>query len=370
MVDPLGIALKPGQILRDTYQVVEQIGAGAMGAIYRVEELKNGAQWALKVPKTGLPPEEYSTIINLYRSEAEILAKLSHPNLPQVREHFPYPGGHCLVFELLTGGSLDQHLARAQASSQQLEVAQVVGWGVQIARALEYLHSRQPPVILKDLKPENVMLAGDGSVRLIDFGIAKEHNSSGGHTVAIGTEAYAAPDHYGLMGRTDERTDLFTFGATLYHLLTGRTQRETRRSSSKRYPNSAVQALFPGPPQPAHELNVQVPPELSAIAQRCLEIDPAQRYQSASEVRAALEALIGDTAAAPNERARPWQALRQSLEKLQRTIPPSLRTSMQGLPKTLAPTLRESWQQARALLDQMVSGVHAPVAVPATPRPA
>src|SRR6266542_1443320 len=195
------------------------IGRGGMGAVYRAQRLADGTIWALKEmrPQQDAPPGETEENRRLFEQEAELLESLRHPNLPVIADRFDYQGRPALVMEFVPGQTLEDRIRETNAP---LLEQQVVGYGIQVARVLHYLHTRTPPIIYRDLKPSNIMLTPDGVLKLIDFGVARTYKvRKSKDTVAMGSAGYAPPEQYG-KGQTDARSDVYALGATLLHLLT------------------------------------------------------------------------------------------------------------------------------------------------------
>ncbi len=284
---PLGAAgpLSAGTVLRGKYRVVQKLGKGGMGMVYLVEDQElPGKQWALKeMQDTSTDPKARAESFKLFKQEAQLLANLKHPNLPQVNSFFPENGRYYLVMEYVEGQTLEEILSN---TSGFLSAQQVTDWAVQICEVLEYLHAQKPKsIIFRDMKPENIMLTPQGQVKLIDFGIAKLFDpAKGTDTVNIGTIGYAAPEQYGGQGGVDPRTDVFGLGATLHHLVT------------KRDPRS--EAPFSFHQAPPRRLNPQCPPQLEMIIMRAVEYNRDKRFSSAAEMKMALSGQSSPAVAA------------------------------------------------------------------------
>lgn len=201
------------------YRVLSLIGRGGMGAVYRVQRTADNAVWALKemrVP-SDVPEQEAQENRRLFEQEAELLRSLAHPNLPIVADTFEQNGRPTMVMEYVPGQSLESRVHEANAP---LLEQQALGYGIQLARVLSYLHTRNPPIIYRDLKPSNVILTPEGVLKLVDFGVARTYKAKKSKdTVAMGSAGYAPPEQYG-KGQTDARSDVYALGATLLHLLT------------------------------------------------------------------------------------------------------------------------------------------------------
>jgi len=184
--------LSPETIIRGArgeYKILGLIGRGGMGAVYRAQRLADGTIWALKEmrPPQDAPPAETEENRRLFEQEAALLEQLRHPNLPVVADRFDYQGRPVLVMEFVPGQTLEDRIRETNAT---LLEQQVLGYGIQVARVLHYLHSLTPPIIYRDLKPSNIMITPDGVLKLIDFGVARTHKrGKSKDTVAMGSAA-------------------------------------------------------------------------------------------------------------------------------------------------------------------------------------
>jgi serine/threonine-protein kinase len=262
-----------------------------MAWVYQVERLDVGgvSLWALKELRAHTEdPDTQAHARTLFEQEAAILSQLDHPNLPQVIDFFEQGGRAYLVMEFIWGESLEKRLEQTRSPLMQREVLQ---WSVQICGVLDYLHSRQPPVIFRDMKPSNVMVDSAGVIKLIDFGIArtyKEHKLQ--DTIALGSENYAAPEQWG-EAQTDARSDIYGLGATMYHLLAN-------------MPPSP--AFLPTLPTPLDAMNPALSETTVDIVSRAMARERAERYQNAQEMRdALLTALPGYVSPLADRTAQP-----------------------------------------------------------------
>ena len=228
--------LKPGEILRDRYEIVEIIGQGGMGCIYRAADLRlEGRFTAIKdiQPRPNDTPEEHQQDRLQFQREASILARLDHPNLPKVSDFFSDNERDFLVMDYVPGHDLRQTIEQALRRSEFLPEAQVLDWARQITNALQYLHGQDPPVLHRDIKPANIKLTPDGLIKLVDFGLVKLLATDDARTITVvqgrGTALYTPLEQYGGdTGHTNMRSDLYALGATLYHLLTGTPPAEAK----------------------------------------------------------------------------------------------------------------------------------------------
>ncbi|WP_280772023.1 serine/threonine protein kinase [Salipaludibacillus daqingensis] len=209
------IDLKPEDVLRDTYKIVRHIGSGGMSAVFLANEIEHEDKlWAIKVADMS------QKISRRLLSEAKMLSELDHPALPQIADFFSSEDEQYfyLVQEYVDGRSLYD---TCEVVGFKLDESVVLDIGVQLCDVLAYLHNQEPPVIYRDLKPGNIMITGEGKVKLIDFGIARKFDHLKlKDTVQIGTVGFAAPEQFE-REQSDTRTDLFSLGALLYFLLTG-----------------------------------------------------------------------------------------------------------------------------------------------------
>ena len=262
--------MERGSLLNNRYRIVSILGQGGMGSIYRAVDENLGVEVAVK--ENLFTTEEYA---RQFRREAVILANLRHPNLPRVTDHFVIEGqGQYLVMDFIEGEDLRERLDREGVLSDE----DVVIIGVAICKALSYLHSRNPQVVHRDIKPGNVKIAPTGHVTLVDFGLAKM--VLGSQTTTTGARAmtpgYSPPEQYGT-ARTDQRTDIYSLGATLYVALTGVLPED-----------ALARAMDQTKLTPIRKCNPGVSRRLAAVVEKCMEIRPENRYQSAEELENAL----------------------------------------------------------------------------------
>jgi serine/threonine-protein kinase len=215
-------ALSEHTLLNGRYDVVGVLGRGAMGAVYNAHDLQQDEPVAIKeMSDEALGAGQREQAIDQFRREALLLQALNHPNLVRVRDVFTAGRRHYLVMDYVEGQPLSE-LAPVGGQTSEVEVR---AWALQLCDVLAYLHSRQPPVIFRDLKPENVMLAtdaasGEDRITLVDFGIARFFDPQKDQdTMAIGTRGYMAPEAF--YGQTDARSDLYSLGVLIHRLLTG-----------------------------------------------------------------------------------------------------------------------------------------------------
>ncbi len=260
--------LEVGSLVDGKYKILNKVGQGGMSVVYLAMNERANKQWAVKeVRKDGVL--DFESVKQGLVAETDILKKLSHKHLPSIIDVIDTEDSFIIIMDYVQGNSLDKALKEFGAQPQE----DVIEWAKQLCDVLGYLHTRQPAIIYRDMKPANVMLKPDGSISLIDFGTAREHKASKVEdTTCLGTRGYAAPEQYGGMGQTDARTDIYCLGATLYHLVTGMN-----------------------PSQPPYEIRpiTEIDPSLSTglekIILKCTQNNPADRYQSCAELMYDLE---------------------------------------------------------------------------------
>ena len=232
----LSPSLSNGETLRERYIVREQIGRGGTGNIYLAEDMRlQGRLCALKEVEhnQALPDEVLAQAREQFFREASVLARLDHPNLPKVSDFFSVGTRDYLVMDYVPGKDLRQLMQDARRNDSFLPEKDVLNWAGQIADALDYLHHQDPPIIHRDIKPSNIKLTPSGLVKLVDFGLVKIM-APGEVTITViqgqGTAIYTPLEQYGGDDtHTDARADIFSFGATLYHLLTNEPPAEARK---------------------------------------------------------------------------------------------------------------------------------------------
>jgi serine/threonine protein kinase len=265
------MTLEKNTLVHDRYRVIEILGQGGMGSVYRAIDERLGVAVALK--ENLFTTEEY---MRQFRLEAVILANLRHPNLPRVSDHFELRDqGQYLVMDFIEGEDLRNRMDRLGMVSED-EAAQI---GAAMCDALSYLHSRKPPILHRDIKPGNVKITPDGHVFLVDFGLAKVYQGSSQATTTGAramTPGYSPPEQYGT-ARTDPRTDIYSLGATLYAALTGVIPED-----------GLARAMDNAQLTPLRKRNPKVSRRLAAAIEKAMAVDPSDRFQTAEEFKKAL----------------------------------------------------------------------------------
>ena len=276
--------VKSGKTLRDRYVVTRVIGRGGMGSIYLAEDNRlSGRICAVKevYQASDLPEEVRAQGRDQFYREASVLAQLDHPNLPKVSDFFTEDERDYLVMDFVPGDDLKSLMDEARRKSNFLPVKDVLGWGVQIADALEYMHSQDPPVIHRDIKPSNLKLTPNGLIKLVDFGLVKQMVPDEMTVTVIqgrGTATYTPLEQYGGdTGHTDPRSDIYAFGATLYHLLTNHPPLEAKQ-----------RFLRPHGLKPLSEFNPEVEPALEDAVLWAMALHPDERPDDVGAFRHAL----------------------------------------------------------------------------------
>ena len=267
--------LANGTVVRGQYQIVRLLGQGGMSNIYLCSRVgQAAADLVLKEMTVSYrDAQDQKRAEELFLREAAIMQKLHHRHLPRVYDQFIEGKQHYFVMDYVEGEDLGRVILR---HPQGFEEAQVLRWALELSTVLYYLHCQNPPVIFRDLKPSNVMISR-GSVKLIDFGIARHFDPfKKKDTMRIGSPGYAPPEQYS--GQTDQRSDVYSLGVTMHHLLTG-------------HDPSEAQAAFQLPP--VRRINPRVSATTEAIVARATAIDPAQRYKTALEMKRAIQAVLG-----------------------------------------------------------------------------
>ena len=281
---------KPGTILQDRYEIIKVLGCGAMGRVYLAHHLGLGdLRVAIKELEIHVDAETLELVTSEFQREATILAHLDHPGLIRASDFFEEKGQCYIVMDYVAGPTLYEILEQTVAP---LPVDTVLEWADQLCDGLEYLHSRTPPILHRDLKPGNILLDDLGRVRLVDFGIARFQGSNMRTATVLlgaGTAGFAPVEQYS--GGTDERSDIYGLGATLYYLLT------------REIPPNSV-ALLAGDEElvkPRH-FNPEISLGLQEVILKMLALKRDDRFSSIGQAREALRAVkIPRTSLEPRE---------------------------------------------------------------------
>jgi serine/threonine protein kinase len=273
------LLLERGALLNNRYRIIEILGQGGMGSVYKAVDENLGVEVAVK--DNLFTTEEYA---RQFRREAVLLATLRHPNLPRVTDHFVIDGqGQYLVMDYIDGEDLRQRMDRIGILPEE----EVVIIGAAICDALTYLAACDPPIVHRDIKPGNVRITPQGQIYLVDFGLAKDLKTH--QTTTTGARAmtpgYSPPEQYGT-ARTDQRTDIYSLGATLYAALTGMIPEDALSRAVDRIELT-----------PVRRHNPRVSRRMAVVIEKALDIRPDGRYQMAEDFK---QALL--SAATPSQR--------------------------------------------------------------------
>jgi len=293
--------LPPGSILRSRYKILEMVGKGGMGSVYKAEDLLlKGRFCAIKevIPTLAHDPKAVEELKRQFYQEASILARLDHPNLPKVSDYFSEGDREYLVMDFVPGKDLKTIVNEVRLEGKFLDEELVLKWAEQLCSALDYLHSQNPPILHRDIKPSNIKLTPSGTVKLVDFGLVKVLHSDEERTITVlegrGTLPYTPLEQYaGESGTTDIRSDIYSLGATLYHLLTGQPP-----------PDAKTRFLNPSSLNPPRKINPAISPHVERAILWAMELHPDSRPPN---VQAFASALLGSYEAIPGEEAEGWK---------------------------------------------------------------
>lgn len=267
--------LEPGVALNNRYEIVRRIGGGGMGAVYLAKDRHLGdAPRAVKeMVESHLDPAQHEKAIGDFKRESLLLTSLEHPSIPTIYDYFydSDKGRFYLVMKYISGGDFAGRLRNAPGG--RLDEKTVADWGMQVADVLDYLHKRPKPIIYRDLKPANLMIDGNtGRVMLIDFGIARWVAPQEKGVTAVGTMGYAPPELFS--GKVEPRSDIYSLGATMFHLMTGADPQD----------NPLLIFDFTKNPRP-RQINSGISTEMERVLMRAVEYKPEGRFRSAAEMR-------------------------------------------------------------------------------------
>ncbi|MEW6278373.1 MAG: serine/threonine-protein kinase, partial [Candidatus Eremiobacterota bacterium] len=271
--------MTPGEVLAGRYRVLSVLGRGGSGTVFLCQDERiAGRRWAVKAAQAS--PDESAAL----QREMAALARLSHPNLPQVVDYFACQDHNCLVMEYVEGQDL--------ADRGRVGELQALRWGLELAGVLDYLHGQVPPILHRDVKPENVLVTPTGQLKLVDFGLARFFDPEKQRdTLAAGSIGYAAPEQWEEDRQSDVRSDLYSLGGTLLFMLTGRPP-----SPSFKRAKPQAEGVDPG---------------TQDLLEWLLAFDPAERPGDAGEVILRLRSQLDklETPAARPVRPGPWPVL-------------------------------------------------------------
>lgn len=279
--------LQPGEILKERYEIIEPIGRGGMGAVYKAGDLRlEGRLTAVKEIVLDLSESEEAREENRrqFHREASTLARLDHPGLPKVSDFFVIETRDFLVMDYIPGLDLREVIEDMVRRNGFVEEQDLLKWADQLIEAIVYLHSQQPPVLHRDIKPANIKLTPDKRIKLVDFGLVKLLNPDESRTITVvqgrGSVHYTPLEQYGGdTGHTDIRSDIYALGATLYHLATNRPPLEAKQ-----------RFLRPRALLDPREINPELSERTAQAILWAIAMHPDQRPASVREMHDALHA--------------------------------------------------------------------------------
>ncbi|MBO1511347.1 protein kinase domain-containing protein [Metabacillus bambusae] len=255
--DRIGI----GEILDKRYKIVKILGRGGMGTVYLASDSRLSTSWAIKEIKLH---NNHFLLKDMATVEVNLMKQFNHHSIPRVVDLITKDDAFYIVMDYIEGRSLDSIIAERGALSEKI----VIKWANELCNVLSYLHSRKPAIIFRDVKPANIAIKTDGRITLMDFGIAREYKPGNvNDTVMLGTRGYAAPEQYLGNAQTDERTDIYSLGVTLYYLVTALS------------PNNQPYEMVP-----IRKINPNLSRGLEKIILKCTKQNPDERYQSCKEL--------------------------------------------------------------------------------------
>ncbi|MDO4942333.1 MAG: Stk1 family PASTA domain-containing Ser/Thr kinase [Lachnospiraceae bacterium] len=271
--------LNAGTRLSDRYEIIKQIGAGGMADVYMAKDIRLGRFVAIKVLKSEFSSDE--NFLRKFNIEAQAVAGLIHPNIINVYDVGVQGDIHYIVMELGDGITLKEHIR----NEKKLSAKEAVDFSIQIAEAISCAHEHK--IIHRDIKPQNILVSSYGTIKVTDFGIAKAANSNTTTATAIGSVHYLSPEQ-ARGGFSDERSDIYSLGITMYEMVTGRVPFD--------HENGVTIALMhlQNDVIPPKEINEQIPTSLEKIILKCLAKKPEERYQNAQELVSDLKMVFDD----------------------------------------------------------------------------
>jgi eukaryotic-like serine/threonine-protein kinase len=278
-VNKINTPLAPSYLLHSRYSIVSQVGTGGFGAVYQAKDtlFSNRAVAIKEMSQDSLSSQEMTEAAAAFEHEALMLADLVHPNLPRIHDHFSEQGRVYVVMDFIAGETLEDSLDKFV---RRFTVEAALDISIQLATVLDYLHSHQPPIIFRDLKPANMMLTPDNHVYLIDFGIARHFKpGKAKDTIPLGSRGYAAPEQYGKAQSTPQ-TDIYGLGATLHQLLTG---------------DDPSLKLFHF--EPVKLRNSPITAQLNALLKQMVEMEMDKRPATMTDVRQRLQQFLAQLTA-------------------------------------------------------------------------
>ena len=268
--------LEPGTLLLDRYSIVRRVGGGGMGSVYQARDKRLADRLCAvkEMIEMFADQSQRAKAVDDFKREAEVLAQLDHPSIPTVFDYFIEAGRYYLVMRWIGGCDLAEQMRIRGGIVEEIAVTK---WAIQISDVLHYIHSQKPPIIYRDLKPANLMLDDkSGRVMLVDFGIARIVRPTEKGVTAIGTMGYAPPELFA--GKVEPRSDIYSLGATMFHMLTGSDPQD----------NPLLIFDFSKNPRPS-QINATITPEMERILIKAVSHKPEDRHLNALELMRVLE---------------------------------------------------------------------------------
>ena len=311
-----------GDYLQNRYRIIRQLGEGGMGAVYEAEDAQRfGKTVALKEILLNLTSKNSEHFRRAFEREAKILTQIDHEAVPKVIGYFLETDCQILVMELIKGEDLDEILEREK---KPFSLKNVLGWANQLLDALDYLHTLKQPIIHRDIKPQNLKLTARNKIKLLDFGIAKDSEAElsttkSAHKTFVGATLYYSPieqiiripQYFEMLNSmypekankisrqpADARSDIYALGATLYHLLTNEYPKPAHLRALEIWAGRSDSLI------PLHVFNQEIPPEISKILSKAMEVERENRFNSAQEMETALQKVVGQEARRREEKER------------------------------------------------------------------
>ncbi len=271
--------VSPGMLLSERYEIIDKVGSGGMADVYNAKDLRLNRNVAIKILK-----QEYSSdakFVSKFRVEAQSVAGLSHPNIVNVYDVGEDDNLHYIVMELIEGVTLKNFIEK----KGRLEINEAIGIGIQIAQGIEEAHKNN--IIHRDIKPQNIIISREGKVKVTDFGIAKAATSNTITSNAMGSVHYISPEQ-ARGGYSDEKSDIYSLGVTIYEMLLGKLPFEGESTVSVAFAHVHEE------PHLLEEEDPSIPRSLSRIVQKCMQKKPDLRYENAAALILDLRRAVSD----------------------------------------------------------------------------
>jgi serine/threonine protein kinase len=324
----------PSQTLLNNgrYLIIKLLGQGGMGAVYKALDQAQQRAVAIKeMSQSGLSRQELQEAIIGFTREATLLARLTHPNLPRIYQQFEENDRRYLVMDFIEGTTLEQYHSAYQQQGKRIPLMHILDMTIQLCSVLEYLHSQQPAIIFRDLKPDNIMLTPQRQVYLIDFGIARLFKSGQTKdTIALGSPGYASPEQY--CRTTSPRSDIYSLGAVLHRMLTGNDPAQT--------------------PFQFRTFSCNIP-ALETLVMSMVQTDASKRPESIKSVREALQRIARHLSQDIRNKASTEE--KQAVQKV--TGPPSIKPVTICVLVSTAPQDQHTWQSIHRQLNILMSNI-------------